>query len=233
MPEHPTPHPDLAGYLLDILEPAASDRFAHHLAECSSCRAEVAELSSLPDLLARAEVAVEPPPMLRQRTMAAVEASAVPARSGGRRLAAASIAVAALLAAAVAAAAVVSNRDPAPDSDQVFTAELASTGLEAGTAAARGAATLRPTAQGVVVELEVWGLPSDGGGHYECWYVDAVDGTTRVSAGTFVTKADGTAKVRMITAADPARFPRIVVTREPDDGNPAPGEPVLMSRWTD
>jgi hypothetical protein len=227
MPRHRAPHPDLAGYVLGILEPAESDAFAAHLAECSACRAEVAELSALPDLLRRADVAVEPPDDLRARTMAAVDAAADPPPRSRVRLAAASVAVAALLVVAVAAAALVAGNSSKPAPDEVFTAELASSPESA----ARGTARLRPTEQGVVVELEVAGLTAEGGGHYECWYVDASDGATRVSAGTFVTKADGTARVRMITAADPARFPRIVITREPDDGNPAPGEAVLWSRW--
>jgi hypothetical protein len=226
MPKHRTPHPDLAGYVLGILEPAESAAFTEHLGECSACRAEVAELSALRQLLARAEMAVEPPADLRARTLLAVDALPVAApRRRARMVTMASVAVAALFLAALGAAALLS-RDTDRARTPVFTAQLAAVATGSG---AHGTAQLRSTPSGVVVELEVSGLPPAEGSHYECWYVDAVDDATRISAGTFVTGEDGSAKVRMITAADPVRFPRIMVTREPDDGNPAPGEPVLST----
>jgi hypothetical protein len=226
MPRHRTPHPDLASYVLGILEPAEASAFADHLAGCSACRAEVAELSRLPELLARAATATEPPPDLRARTLAAVEEipTSPSRRPAGRTAivaAAAATAAAAMFVVALAVGALLSG-----DADDVFTAELTAA---AGGSDAAGTARLRSTSQGVVVELEVSGLVPTEGTHYECWYVDAGDGTTRVSAGSFVTKPDGTAKVRMVTAADPVRFPRIVVTREATDGDPSPGEPVLTS----
>ena len=41
MPEvmHVIPHPDVAGYALDVLDPAERTAFDEHLAECPACRA--------------------------------------------------------------------------------------------------------------------------------------------------------------------------------------------------
>lgn len=69
------------------------------------------------------------------------------------------------------------------------------------------------------------------GGFYECWYVGAGDTPAhpeRVTAGTFTVGGDGAATVRMVTAADHRRFPRIEVTLEPADGDPAAGGPVVL-----
>lgn len=229
MPRHGTPHPDLAGYVLGILEPAEAARFGDHVAECSACRAEVAELSALPDLLTRGDLSVEPPAALRARTLSAVDAAPARGASSGprarRTVALATLAAVVMLVLALAAGALLSRSRDGTDGEG-FVAELSavSTASPAG-----GTAHLQQTSQGVVVELDVWGLPAEAGAHYECWYVEKGEGGGRVSAGTFVTDAEGNASVQMITAADPLQFPRIVVTREAPDGNPAPGEPVLVS----
>ena len=61
MADHPVPHPDLAGYVLDALDPDASQAFAAHLRDCPVCAEEVAELADLPALLARASPHVDVP----------------------------------------------------------------------------------------------------------------------------------------------------------------------------
>lgn len=68
------PHHDLAGYVLGTLTPAETSAFETHLASCPECRAEIAELESLPSLLANAAPA--PPATLRNRTLAAIRAAA-------------------------------------------------------------------------------------------------------------------------------------------------------------
>jgi anti-sigma-K factor RskA len=101
---------------------------------------------------------------------------------------------------------------------------------------ARAEAVLERDDTGIRVHLHVEGLsrPPDGA-HYECWYVSDDDSPTRpdrVSAGTFRVPGPAPATIEMVTAADPATYTRIVVTLERDDGDPAPGEPVLASeRW--
>lgn len=85
--------------------------------------------------------------------------------------------------------------------------------------AAAGSAVLEPMADGSIrVDLAISGLPrSDAGHFYELWLVGE---RGRVSAGTF--RSDGGPLVRsFMTAADPAAYPRIGITLETDDGNPA------------
>ena len=87
---------------------------------------------------------------------------------------------------------------------------------------ASGSVLLERLPEGSVrVELAMSGLPrSDAGHFYELWLVG--DGG-RVSAGTF--RSDGSPIARgFTTAADLAMYPRIGITLEPDDGDPAASE---------
>lgn len=45
----------------------------------------------------------------------------------------------------------------------------------------------------------------------------------RISAGTFHPDPEGVSDVRLTAAVDPARYPTLVVTAEPGDGDPRPG----------
>ena len=84
---------------------------------------------------------------------------------------------------------------------------------------AQVSATVETTGVGreVTVEIERLRDPRPDG-LYELWFV-APDGS-RVSAGTFHPDDDGRGTVRLVGAADPARYPSISVTLEPADGNP-------------
>jgi hypothetical protein len=88
----------------------------------------------------------------------------------------------------------------------------------------RGEAQIRSVTDGREVRLRVSGLPPNGpDNYYECWFVgpgDTEQTPNRVSAGTFTVGPDGSADVTMTSAADPARFPKMGVTLEPNDGNP-------------
>src|SRR3989442_1907395 len=87
MADHPVPHPDLAGYVLQALEPDASQAFAAHLRDCHVCADEVAALDHLPALLAEAAPPVEVPVDLEARTFARIEDEArrgTGARDAGR-----------------------------------------------------------------------------------------------------------------------------------------------------
>ena len=64
----------LSAYVLDSLEPGTAVRVREHLAGCSDCRAEAAELSSAVTALAELAPPVPPPPDLRRRVLAAVHA---------------------------------------------------------------------------------------------------------------------------------------------------------------
>ena len=75
--------------------------------------------------------------------------------------------------------------------------------------------------------------PAPSGFFYECWFVgegDTLEQPNRVSVGTFDVQEEGATHIRMTSAADASRFPKMGVTLEPRDGNPArTGEKVLVS----
>jgi hypothetical protein len=69
------------------------------------------------------------------------------------------------------------------------------------------------------------------GGLYEVWFV-APDDTPlrrdRISAGTFHPDPAGRSVVSLTAAVDPARYPHLVVTAEPGDGQPGVGGPEVL-----
>jgi hypothetical protein len=69
---HLNPHPDLAAFLLGSLDPGEAEVFEAHAVQCATCSEELSDLRRLPGLLDLAVPAVELPPDLRARTMAAV-----------------------------------------------------------------------------------------------------------------------------------------------------------------
>jgi anti-sigma-K factor RskA len=79
--------------------------------------------------------------------------------------------------------------------------------------------TVQTTGVGREVKIEIGRLRDPRpDGLYELWFV-ARDGR-RVSAGTFHPDDDGRGIVRLVGAADPSVYARIVVSLEPADGNP-------------
>jgi hypothetical protein len=67
---------DAASYVLDALDEVEVEAFTAHLADCAVCQAEVAELRPVAQALALGVATVEPPPELRARLMAPVNAEA-------------------------------------------------------------------------------------------------------------------------------------------------------------
>lgn len=128
----------------------------------------------------------------------------------------AATAAALLVVAAVGIGAVMLNRD---SGGTVIALAAADVGSGSGTA------VVSQVDGGRRIELTVSGLPANPPGtYYECWFVgpgDTEQQPNRVSAGTFTVGADGTATVTMVSAADATLFPKMGVTLEPDDGNPA------------
>jgi len=69
-----TLHELTAAYALDALDPEERQAYEDHLASCSRCQGEVAELSSAAAALAYAAEPVSPPPALRGRILEAARA---------------------------------------------------------------------------------------------------------------------------------------------------------------
>lgn len=232
MAELPDPHTDLGGYVLGLLEPEEATAFEAHVATCDECGRAVDELRHVPDLLAQATPRLDVPSDLEERTFAAVERAAQQdlAPEAGRRrqptrrrrtvevrkvLSVAAV----VLVAGFGTAIVRETAGPSPAVAQVV--ELSAPGGGAAVATAR----VRATTTGGTIEMDVEGLtPPPQGTFFECWLV-AADGDTpdrpeRVSVGTFSVDESGRASVRWDFKADIAKFPRMGVTLEPDDGNP-------------
>ena len=234
-------HADVAGYALGSLNPHERARFEAHLQACAACRAELAELGEVADLLALAPPAAAPPPDLEARALAAVRRAADEARAPApapppatlrRRGWAPRLGLGALAVAAIAGAFVLGGRvlDDAPGGTREISAVLRPPGGGGETAAVE----VTKTGIGRVVELSSDDLPILPKGElYEVWFVgpgDRPGSPQRISAGTFHPDEDGRTRVTLAAAVDPALFPTIVVTAEPGDGDPAPGREVL--RWS-
>ena len=71
------------------------------------------------------------------------------------------------------------------------------------------------------------------GEFYELWFASPRDRPgrpDRISAGTFHPDPQGVSDVRIMAAVDPARYPTLIVTAEPGDGDPRPStDEVLRS----
>lgn len=206
---------------------------ASHLAGCAGCSDAWRQSSGASARLIAAARALpleaDPPPQLRDRVLAARRRAATGTESYGApaspprvpasrpadrgwlgRLAWAGSG--ALVGAAAVLALVVIG------SPRVTPERIALTG-SALAPAASGSVVLEPLSGGSVrVQLALSGLPRTDANHfYELWLVG--DGG-RVSAGTF--RSDGSPVAQTFTtAADLTIYPRIGITLEPDDGDPA------------
>ncbi len=235
--EHGAWREQVAGAIIERRPPVPA--LASHLAECAECTDAWRQLSGASARLIAAArtlpLEAEPPPQLRDRVLAArrgaqaaTDSHAIPspppeapppsaatARGPAGRGWFGRIAwggAGALVgAAAVLALVVIGSPRAVPERIPLSGSTLAP--------AASGSVVLERLPGGSVrVELAMSGLPrSDAGHFYELWLVG--DGG-RVSAGTF--RSDGTPLAQTFTtAADLATYPRIGITIEPDDGDPA------------
>lgn len=229
--EHGVWREQVAGAIIERRPPDPA--LAAHLAVCAECTDAWRQLSGASARLIAAArtlpLEADPPSQLRDRVLAArrlagttTEPPAIPAPPPGPaasglagrgwfgRIAWGS-AGALVGAAAVIALVVVGSPRVVPERIPLSGSALAP--------AASGSVLLEPLSEGSVrVELAMSGLPrSDAGHFYELWLVG--DGG-RVSAGTF--RSDGSPITQTFTtAADLATYPRIGITLEPDDGDPA------------
>lgn len=171
---------DLGAFVLGALDPAERRQVEEHLAGCSACVAELAELAPLPALLARVRpedlepVAVAPSPELFERVAAAADLRR-PARRPRRLLLAAAAALAVLGVGAGLALWL-----GAWFGDDVRTASAAAGPVEA-------MVTVRPDREGSAFDVTVAGL--DAG--ETCAIVAVDDDGDRHSAGEWPTSPRG------------------------------------------
>lgn len=235
---------ELGGYLLGALDPPEADHVRLHLERCEACRREHDRLAAagraLPFLQRPQEALPTLPPTLetdvirglrresnwRARTPRGGWWGALGRLRGGRgalgplgrwsALAGAFAGCAATL--AVLALAGEFSGGPEP----VQTVALSSPG-----SSARADARLSADASGTQVRLRIRGLaPTRPGEIYEVWLVRD-DG--RVSAGTFTAEAGDELRLTLTTAARPAAYDLIGITREPDALDPGRNGPNVLA----
>ena len=189
------------------------------------------ELERVAALVGRAAPRVGPPPAaLRAQTLEAIEREAAPRRETPAaprrkrrlpRLAPVFGAVAAV-ACAVALVLLVGGNDQ----ELELQARLGGPGASAD-------ADVTETGIGRVIEFrsdDLRILPK--GEFYELWFVgpgDRPGRPNRISAGTFHPDPQGRSNVTFAAAVDPAKYPRLVVTAEPGDGDPRPSSREVLS----
>ena len=225
-----TGHPDVAGWVLGVLDPDDGERFEAHLPSCQECQQAVAELGPAAQMLKTAMPAIEvttaaePPPDLQARTLARVERAARKTmwrRWNVRMLAAAAVAVIAVV---TGIALSLAQSTPALAFDIPLHAQYGGP--------ASGEAVAHHTANGWSIQLTVRHLrplPSDS--FYECWYAGKDNRPGHpdlITAGTFTVGPSGSATMQMWSAADPRGFPIMQITAE-QAGDAAQHGQVILS----
>jgi anti-sigma factor RsiW len=190
-------HELTAGYALDALDQDERRAYEAHLAECESCREELASLAPATEALAIAASGPAPGPRLRDRILESARAErqvVVPFEAPRRQavpILAAAVAVAAVVALAVGVWATRLSGDldearSALDRQRELTAivadpEARTVALQAGT----GRLVVDPDGRAVLV-LDGLG-PAPAGKTYEVW---VVEGEVAVPAGLFPGESD-------------------------------------------
>lgn len=204
----------LGAYVLGALDPAERGRVDAHLAECVSCRDELASFAALPGLLSRASIAdvelapTAPPPELLQRLLTAVATE----RRHGRRvrwLSAVAAGAVVVAAGTVAGVALTSTHDATPAAAATFTGTNAQHNLSA-------SVTEWPKNWGAALEVRVTGVV---GGSTSGPYADkcqllavAADGTKDV-AGSWAATSSGKITAQGATSMTPAQIAWFEIVR--------------------
>lgn len=202
--DHERLREDLGGYVLGGLTPAEQHAVEAHLAECSACRAELAELDPVPVLL---ELAASEPAVAGPGPEPAPEPSAEPAPAAAvvaiaaaptvrRRSRTRSFIAGAAVALAIAAAFTVGILIATP-SEPGYGAPIALRPV--GASSATGTAAVRAGDHGTDVRLVLHHLPGGTNTWYECVWWSASG--NRWSAGTFRPGTTPDTKVELLAAA--------------------------------
>ena len=190
------PHQLLGAYLLGGLDPADSQRFEAHLENCADCRAELAELESLPALLDAVPVPDAVALTAAQRTAALKEPAVSPPRAildelasrrrtSRRRWSALVGAVAAACLALGLAAGPILNRPPQPDASYSV---QSGDGLRFSVDLARKTWGTELAVNGSSMPLDgtlsLWIRDRDGGEDRACAWTATPSGRIRVTGAT-------------------------------------------------
>jgi Anti-sigma-K factor rskA/Putative zinc-finger len=239
----------LGPYLLGQLSAQEDAELEHHLQECPSCQGELEALGQTHTLLRELAASEVPEELKAQLMLAYATAGELPAHedSSSSSVAAAvrrwelwvAAAAAAALVAVVLAAIFgigVLERITVDDEPEASGGGGGGVALEPTALApqARGELRGEKAGQNFEVELEVGGLPElREDEYYEMWYAKQSGG--RISCGTFrVQPGAKTTTVQLTAPLNAVMYPKIEVTREPDDGDPGTsGKEVLVGDLRD
>ena len=193
------------------LEGDASEAGRDHLSSCPQCIAHRSALGSMLQILDDPLLWIEPPPELEQRVTRLIETSdAEEPPMTGRRRRWQIIAAAAVLIVAVATGAFLFGRQPPPDW------EITTAGVGPGESAVAVIGGWNVEG-GTRVVLAAEGLAAAPDGYiYELWFIRD---STPISGGTF---AAADQPVKLFVGVGRREYPRVAVTLEPLDGDPAP-----------
>jgi hypothetical protein len=234
--QHALEHPEVAAWVLGSLDPEDAPAFGEHLQSCEQCQEQVAEFAPVARSLPLAAPAVEPPPDLGLKVLAAVRYAVMaesrteaarwpepaapkpgPARKATRWWhfhwsnpllpLVTALGAAAVTAAIFIGAHIVQSPAPAVAATYVLRPQPG----QAGSATA----TARDTAGGYEIQLTAKNLPRLGHGQFfECWYASPGNRPGHqelISGGTFAS-SHGT--FTMWTAADPGTFKVMQITEQ-------------------
>jgi anti-sigma-K factor RskA len=182
-------HELTAAYALDALEPDERDRYESHLAQCESCRAELAELGETAAALAYGVASPAPPPELRTRILdaAAAERSNVvslPRRRNWLAGVAAAAACAALgfgIWGATLSSSLDSERSARAAEHRAMEIYMDPSAKHVGLRGRAGTVAVDQTGQGVLVVNRLPAAPD--GKTYEAWVIPP--GSKPIRAGLF------------------------------------------------
>jgi anti-sigma-K factor RskA len=222
-------HRDDAGpWVLGALDESDSDAFLMHLQRCADCRAEVAELQVVADVLPMAAPQVVPPPELKSRIMAVVESEAQLLRAAGPE----ADRVPAPKRAAGSRFGWLGRLRPVPAA--VLATTLLAIGVIGGVLASSGGTDVvthqgtGPVGTQVALhvsdgsrgELDLRNMPSAPAGKvYEVWLVTGND-KPRATHTLFTVPADGRARVEIMESVKDTD--KVLVTAEPPGGSKQP-----------
>lgn len=232
------PHDAVGAYLLDALSEAEHADFERHLDACRACQAEVANLRVAMHALPASVEQLAPPPELRSRIMAVVEAEAQlleaaagpradlpePTKSRERRRfrlpalrpAFALACAAALLVLGGLGGVLLGDGGPSDDGARTVVASVE-----------RGDASAKLVVDGTASHLEVANLGKPPEGRvYQVW-TQRPGGKPQPSTALFVPRADGSASVAVPGSL--AGVDQVLVTEEPVGGSDKPSRTPFLS----
>ena len=252
--------PDLAAYLTEELSQERRAEVRAHLDRCAACSQAYAEVQQASRLLTQAPLESRPPGDLEARVMKLVElerAARKPTRQPvdvepqpsrvTARVKTRWSRVAPVLAPALATGVVIlgvagsvwharvdelesrMNRIERRYGTWGHTVQSVSLTSEGDGAVSGRAELVEHSDDNYRLVLRADGLPkTPAGAHYEVW-LSGPDGWA--SAGSFRVHRSGPLTLNFQIGVDPNVYPRLWITLEPDDGNPARTGPEVMEAW--